>query len=51
MNTYMSDEYKIPIYYCSVAEASILGPSDKHETTTVGSQRTSELIKVHKSTG
>ena len=49
MNTCQT--YKRPIYYCRVAEAPILGQSDKHETTTVGSQRTSGLIKVCKSAG
>ena len=36
---------KRPIYYCSTAEAQILGPASPHEITTV---IPSELIKVYK---
>ena len=41
---HMSDEYKRPIYCCSVAEAPILGQPDNTRPPQ-GSHLTSELIK------
>ena len=35
------------MYYCSVAEAPILGQPDKHETATVGSQRIDQGVQVN----